>query len=144
MSSKLVKVFPLLLVLIFNIFLFTPLAVLAQNTAATVDSATRCKNFLGQFKLTSGSNIISTSNLPQFCSATGIIMFAFNLGMGLAGTITALFLIVGGFYFVTSAGNEEQAEKGRKMIINSVIGLVVIILATTIVRILAGLLNTGA
>ena len=43
----------------------------------------------------------------------------------------------------TSAGNEEQSEKGKKILINSVIGLVVIILASAIVRIIAGLITGG-
>jgi hypothetical protein len=143
MSPKLAKILPLLLLLTFNFLLFTPITVLAQNKAATVDTATRCSTFLSQFKLSTGSNIVKDSNLPQFCSATEIILFAFNLGMALAGTVTIVFLMVGGFFYVTSAGNEEQAEKGRKILINAVIGLVVIILSTAIVRILANLLNTG-
>jgi hypothetical protein len=44
---------------------------------------------------------------------------------------------------MTSAGNEEQAEKGRKILINSVIGLAVIIMSTAIVTIVASALTLG-
>ena len=67
----------------------------------------------------------------------GLIESAIILLLGLAFGLAVLFLIIGGFYYITSAGNEEQAEKGRKTLINSIIGLVVIILSYTIVRIVA-------
>ena len=55
--------------------------------------------------------------------------------------VFVIFLMVGGFWYLSSAGNEEQAEKGQKTITNSIIGLVVIIMAYAIVRIVAGLLG---
>jgi uncharacterized membrane protein YwzB len=43
--------------------------------------------------------------------------------------VDVLFLIIGGFLYITSAGNEDRAKKGRTTVINAVIGLIIIVLA---------------
>ena len=58
-----------------------------------------------------------------------------------AGAIAVIALIIGGYWYVTSAGNEEQAEKGRKAIANALIGLVVIILSFTIITVVTNFLT---
>ncbi len=57
-----------------------------------------------------------------------------------AGIIAVGVLVIGGFWYITSAGNEEQAEKGQKAITNAIIGLVVVVLAYTIVAIISSTL----
>ena len=51
--------------------------------------------------------------------------------------IDVLFLIIGGFLYITSAGNEERAKKGRTTVINAIIGLVIIILAYVIANVIS-------
>jgi len=63
--------------------------------------------------------------------------------LAFAGAIAVVFVIIGGYLYMSAGGNEEQAEKGRKTIVNFVLGLVVIILAYAIVTILISTL-TGA
>ena len=53
------------------------------------------------------------------------------------GLVASGFLIIGGFRYITSAGNEETAEQAKKVIINAIIGVVVIILAFVIVRVIS-------
>lgn len=55
----------------------------------------------------------------------------------LAGAIAVLFIVIGGFQYITSAGNEEQAEKGRNTLVNAIIGLVVIIMSYAIIQVIA-------
>ncbi len=56
-----------------------------------------------------------------------------NLFLGIVGLIAVAYLIYGGFRYMTSAGNEETTEQAKKIIVNSIIGLVVIILSYIIV-----------
>ena len=63
-----------------------------------------------------------------------------NWALYLAGAIAVIFVILGGYRYVTSAGNEEAATKGRKTIVNALIGLVFIILAYVIVNAVANFL----
>lgn len=53
-----------------------------------------------------------------------------------AGIIAVVFLVLGGYWYMASGGNDELAEKGKKTITNFVMGLVVIIMAYAIVTIL--------
>lgn len=108
--------------------------------AATISNAERCAKFKEGFSTGSG-NI--AEGAPFFCNASDAIMFVINYILVISGSVTILFLVVGGFWYVTSAGNEEQAEKARKIIINSVIGLVVILMSAAIVRIVASTLNSA-
>ena len=66
-----------------------------------------------------------------------------NVLLPVAGLIAVGFLIYGGFQYVTSRGEEEQAESGKKTIQNSIIGLVIIILSYVIVTVIANALIPG-
>ena len=72
---------------------------------------------------------------------TGIIIIILDWAIGLAFLVSVAFLVLGGFRYITSAGNEETAGKGKKTIINSLIGLVIVILSYVIVSIVNKTLN---
>jgi hypothetical protein len=74
-------------------------------------------------------------------SLTGLITTVINWMLALAGLISVLFLIIGGFWYITSAGNEETAEKGKNTAINAIIGLVIIILSYVIVNVIGNLVG---
>jgi hypothetical protein len=61
--------------------------------------------------------------------------------MILVGVVAVVAIVIGGFWYITSGGNEETAEKGRKMLINAIIGLIIVILAYTIVTVLTNLIT---
>lgn len=53
----------------------------------------------------------------------------------LAGGIAAfLFVLFGGFLYLTAGGDAARAETGRKYITNAFIGIVIILLSFTVVR----------
>jgi hypothetical protein len=125
------------------IFALLPLSLQAQTIPATPQTTQqRCQNFKNLFGLSNSTNI--SNGVPIYCSATTVILGEIQAAFAIAGTVAVLFLIFGGFTYLASAGNEEQAEKGKKIIINSIIGLVVIIMSTVIVTIVAGLLSGGS
>lgn len=53
----------------------------------------------------------------------------------LAAIIAVVFIIIGGFMYITSAGNDGQAKKGRDTLVNALIGLAIIILSYLIVQV---------
>ncbi len=81
-----------------------------------------------------------TGGLPCDTSISSFIIKIINIALTVAGLIAVLFLIVGGFRYITSAGNEETAEQAKKIITNSIIGIVVIILSFVIVRVISNAL----
>lgn len=58
----------------------------------------------------------------------------------IVGYIATGFIIYGGFLFMTSAGNPDQAARGRKTLINAIVGLVIAMSAGVIVNLIAGAL----
>lgn len=59
-----------------------------------------------------------------------------------SGAIAVLFVIVGGYRYLTAGGNEEGAKKGRTTVVNALIGLVIIILAYVIVSVIVNFIST--
>jgi uncharacterized membrane protein len=53
----------------------------------------------------------------------------------LAAVVAMMFVIIGGYQYMTSAGDEEAAAKGKKTLSGGVIGLVIIILSYTIITV---------
>ncbi|HEX9503062.1 MAG TPA: hypothetical protein VF974_01935 [Patescibacteria group bacterium] len=84
------------------------------------------------------------TGLPNDTSVSGFILKIINIALGVAGLVAVLFLIIGGFRYITSAGNEETAESAKKIIINAIIGVVIIILSFVIVRVISGALISNS
>lgn len=74
-------------------------------------------------------------------SVNGLIRVVINWMLGIAFGVAVLFLIIGGFWYITSAGNEETAEKGKGTAINAIIGIVIIILSYVIVNVVSNLVQ---
>lgn len=84
------------------------------------------------------TGLASAQTLPDLLVTTIDILLI------LAGMIAVLFVIIGGFQYLTSAGNEEQAEKGKKSLINAIIGIVVVILSYTIIQVIVNTVSGGS
>jgi len=74
----------------------------------------------------------STETLVQFLG--GIQSWLLGLIAGLA----VLFIVYGGFLYITSGGNKERIETAKKTLTYSVLGLILVALAGVIFEILTG------
>jgi TRAP-type C4-dicarboxylate transport system permease small subunit len=61
----------------------------------------------------------------------------------LAGVIAILFIVIGGYQYITSRGAEDQAKAGRKTMTYAIIGLIAVLLAYTGVNLVVRLITTG-
>jgi hypothetical protein len=61
----------------------------------------------------------------------------------LAGIILFGYLIMGGFAFLTSAGDPEKIKTAQKKLVNAIIGFVIIFAAYWLVQILEEVLGIG-
>ena len=61
--------------------------------------------------------------------------------LAIIGVIAVLFLIIGGFQYVTSAGNPDSVQKAKSTILYAIIGLIVAILAWSVVKFVLGNLS---
>lgn len=71
-------------------------------------------------------------------SADDILLNVLNAAYFIAGFIAVVMIIIAGIMYTTSAGNANSVTKAKNMIIYSVAGLVVIILAFAITNFVRG------
>ena len=109
-------------------------AVIALTLAPLAVSALQLPSCTGL----NGVNCSSASG-----SLTDLIIYIINIMLAIAGVIAVLFLIIGGFWYITSAGNEETAEKGKGTVINAIIGIVIVIMSYVIVSVLSRFITSS-
>jgi hypothetical protein len=92
--------------------------------------------------LCAGSNLQFTDN-PEQCTIAGndatskinnIVHTIVNLLSAVVGIVAVIMIIVGGFRYITSGGNDTSVTSAKNTILYAVIGLVVVALAQLIVR----------
>ena len=69
---------------------------------------------------------------------TIINWFLFFLGL-----LATAFLIYGGFLYITSAGNDDNVNKAKKIIIYAAIGIVLILVSAVLVNALVNMISGG-
>ncbi len=67
-----------------------------------------------------------------------IIFTAIQYLLSFLGVVAILILIYGGFLWMTAKGDEEKVRKAKKVLINGLIGLVIILLSYAIVQFVVG------
>jgi len=105
--------------------------------------------FLGSGKIAlaqiTGGQIQRIGSVP--ISTRGIFELlaqVINILLLIAGVIAFLFLLWGGFQYLTAGSNEDQATSGRKIIINAIIGIVIIFFSYSLVHFVINQLGSGA
>src|SRR5207248_2195660 len=82
---------------------------------------------------------VTKPNVPNPVSGTSfgdILTAIINALLLFAGAVAVLFLIIGGFRYVVSAGNPEQVEAAKKTILYAILGLIVIFIAFVLVKLI--------
>ena len=78
------------------------------------------------------------------CGLPQLLQVLINVGfllMGVAGSIALALFVYGGFVWLTSGGSSERISKGKTIIVQTVIALVIIFGAATGIRFLQGALG---
>lgn len=73
---------------------------------------------------------------PSIVFPTGVWAIAFaviDMLLYLAGIVAVVSIIIAGISYITAAGNAESITKARKRIVNSLIGLAIVIIASAVV-----------
>ena len=89
-------------------------------------------------------SIFGTGGLNNSQSLSELILNVIRLLLFFAGAIAVVFVIIGGYQYLVSAGNEETAEKGKKTLINAIIGIIVVVLAYAIINVIVNLVGSNS
>jgi|SRR3989344_1304317 len=71
------------------------------------------------------------------------VMQVIQIALLIVGALSVVFLLWGGFRYITAAGNEEATEAAKQTIQHAIIGLIIVILSFAIITIIANVLIKG-
>jgi hypothetical protein len=94
---------------------------------------------------TSGlQGIFGTGGLNNSSSLSDLIVNGIRLMLMFAGAIAVVFVIIGGYFYITAGGNAETSEKGKSVLLNAIIGIVIIVLAYVIINVIVNTLTSNS
>lgn len=85
-------------------------------------------------QICSGANLSGGTTCESTSSISKIVGVIINILSWIVGLISIIMIIIGGFKFVTSGGAPDKAKSARSTIVYALIGLVVVVLAQTIIK----------
>ncbi|MDD5606612.1 MAG: glucosaminidase domain-containing protein [Candidatus Pacebacteria bacterium] len=71
-----------------------------------------------------------TTTLPEY------VVYLYRFAIVSAGALAMLMLIIGGLRLMTSSGNPTKLEKGRKQVLNAILGLIIILFSASILALI--------
>lgn len=87
---------------------------------------------------------VQTGTLAGSRTIGGLIKSILDILLTLGGIVAILFIVIGGYQYVTSRGSESQAKEGRQTITYAIMGLVAILLAYMLVTVVTNLFTQGS
>lgn len=87
------------------------------------------------FQCPTGLNCTAGGNINSLIRT--VINWVLSITLGIA----ILFVIIGGFRYITAQGNEGQAKEGQQTVFNALIGIAIIVLSYVIVTVVANLVS---
>jgi hypothetical protein len=81
-----------------------------------------------------GANLGGGSTCDDSGNVTKVTKLILNVLSWVVGVISVIMIMIGGFMYITSAGDATKAGKGKSTITYAIIGLIVAALAQTIAR----------
>ena len=85
---------------------------------------------------TQNPDYIKEGDIPTIQGIEGIVTSILNVIVPLVGAILLMMLIVGGFQYITSGGEADQATKARKTLTAALLGLLVVLGAWLIIKLI--------
>jgi len=87
------------------------------------------------------AQLIQPGDVPEsIAGATGgesdvkvLVRTIVDYFLAFLGFLATIMIIYGGILYVTAAGNQENADKGKKLIMYAVVGIIIILLSYAIV-----------
>ena len=98
------------------------------------------------------TSLIDPSDNPSAISdATGgessfkaLAQTLLNYALSFLGFVATIMVIYGGVLYVTSAGNDTEVEKAKKILLYAVVGIVLILLSFALVNTVLGAATSGS
>lgn len=89
--------------------------------------------YYGLFRVANILNSSDVSSLPQTTADSNAVQTILKIVFGIAGGIALIMVVLGGLKYINSLGNADNVAKAKDTILYALIGLVVCILAYTLI-----------
>lgn len=76
---------------------------------------------------------VDFNNTGSYNTVNDLVAAVSNWFLGLVAGIAILFLIIGGIFYLTAYGDENQMKEGKKIITYTIYGLVIILISYSVV-----------
>ncbi len=98
------------------------------------------------------STLISPSDAPSAISAAtdgqtdfrALAQIVLDYFLGFLGFLAIIMIIYGGILYVTSAGNDTNVEKAKKILLYAIVGIILILLSVAIVNTVLGAASSSS
>lgn len=77
---------------------------------------------------------LSTLNATGYGDLSGFVISLINFAISLSVLIVVISLIVAGFKYILSMGDEEKVKEATRSLVYSLLGLVIVFLSPTIIE----------
>lgn len=114
--------------------LAAPLAVTTGASAASIQS-NLCKGSNFQISATAGGSCGQGVDASSF---NNLLKKAVNIISAIVGVVAVIMIIVGGFKYITSGGDQQKIASAKSTLLYAIIGLVIVALAQVIVHFVIG------
>lgn len=78
--------------------------------------------------LINGITTVSSGNLPEF------VIYLINLAIGFSALLAVIMVIVSGFKYIISMGDEKKIASASKSLMYALIGMVLVFIAPTVIQ----------
>lgn len=89
------------------------------------------------------AQVSNTRPAAQLCQIEYIFGNILGYVLGFAGIVLFIYLLIGGFKYITSGGNPQSAESAKNTITYAIGGLIVIVFSFFIINLIATFTGAG-
>lgn len=113
-----------------------PVLAVSGGAYAAVDTTSVCDGI----KATGGAGCDTAKDPKAKNAVESLVTNIINIFSWVAGVVSVIMVMLGGFWYITSNGDAAKVTKGRNAITYALIGLVIVALAQVIVQFVIGTL----
>ena len=99
---------------------------------------------LSSIRIALGFNISQDCTSAKCIDPGDMFVSAIQWVIGIAGAVSAIFIVYGGIAYITSTGDAQKVLKARNIILYSLIGLIIVALSMTITAFVSNIIREGA
>ncbi len=93
---------------------------------------------MNNFKLSALPNILPNKEASEYTLGDILVVIGnvIEIALLLAGTVALIYIIIGGYKYIVSAGNPEAVQQAKQTILWAVVGLIIALSAFAIINFL--------